>query len=780
MKLTTGELLAIIEAHRADSLGVEDGELSNERATAMDRYHGRPYGNEMEGRSAVVSKDLSDAVDWAMPAIMRIFTQSGVVAEFGPVSQEDEAQAEIETDYVNQVIMKDNDGWIALHDAIKDTLLLKNGYVKHFWEVTDKIEEPCYKGLVIEEVQKLLGDLQQDECEVEIKGQEENEIQTPQGPVKTFDLELKIKRKQGKCNYIAVPCEEVRVSRKCRGSLQTSPFTEHVTRKTRSELIEMGMDRGFVESLPAYESSRYSVQSFSRDSVSDESNVSYGTSVSDMSMDEIEYCEAYIRVDWDGDGIAELRKVVSVGNQIPDGDEWNEPVPAVAMTGFVAKRVPHRHVGESLYDELGDLQEIKTTLTRQLMDNVYLTNNNQWLVNERVNLADFMTSLPGGIKRIDGMEPVQGAVEAIQAKQIIGDILPVIGYIDSVKESRTGISKASAGLDPDTLSNVTKGAYMENMQRASQKVEMITRLIAETGVKESVFQVHSILRRYQDKQRIVRMKGKYITVDPQQWRERTDLTVKVGLGTGTEEQRQQKLMAVGQMQREMLGPLGLVTPKEGFALFSDVAKAMGFDMPDKYAMNPDSPEFAQMKAQPQQPPLPLQIEQMKIQANQQTEQMKLQANQQSEQMSAQQDAQKFQAQSQMEMQKFQAESQINAQNAQREAEMSMQLEQLKAQAKLQEVQANLELQAANDSRDSERETLKAMHSQELERMKLELDKYKTDQDNQTRIIVAQIAAGAQQQVASQRAEQAQMSDMSRMHQSAMSNAHQSEMNAQKP
>lgn len=760
MKLTNEELLAIIETHRADSLGVEDGELSNERALALDRYHGRMYGNEMVGRSAVVSKDLSEAVDWVMPAIMRIFTQSGVVAEFGPVSQEDEAQAEIETDYVNQVVMKDNEGWIALHDAIKDTLLLKNGYVKHWWEVTEKIEEPCYRGMVIEEVQKLLGDLQADGCEVEIKAQEEHEIQTPQGIVKTFDLELRIKRKQGKCNYVAVPCEEIRVSRKCRGSLQTSPFTEHVTRKTRSELIEMGMDREFVDLLPAYETNhKYGSQSLSRDSVSDESNYSGGSSVNDRSMDEIEYAECYIRVDWDGDGIAELRKVVSVGNKIPEGDDWNEPVPAVAITGFVAKRVPHRHVGESLYDELADLQEIKTTLTRQMLDNIYLVNNSEKAVNERVNLADFMTTTPGGIKLIEGIEPVAGAFMPIVTPSIVGDILPVIGYIDSIKESRTGISKASAGLDPDTLSNVTKGAYMENMQRASQKVEMITRLIAETGVKESVFQVHSILRRYQDKQRIVRMKGKYVTVDPQQWRERTDLTVKVGLGTGTEEQRQQKLMAVGQMQREMLGPLGLVTPKQGYSLFADTAKAMGFDQPEKYAMDPDSPEFQQMKNQPQQPPLPLQIEQMKIQAGQQ-----------SEQLAAQQDAQKFQAQTQMEMQKFQAESQINAQQAQTQSELDFRLEQLKAEAKLQEVRANLELQASNDARDSERETMKAMHQQELERMKLELDKYKTDRDNETRIIVAQIAAGAQQQVAAQRAEQAQNSDYSRMQQSAMSSA----------
>lgn len=692
MKLTNKELVTIIQSHRADSLGVEDGELTNERAEALDRYHGRPYGNEMEGRSAVVSRDLSEAVDWAMPAIMRIFTQSGAVAEFDPVSAEDEPQAEIETDYVNQVIMKDNAGWLVLHDAIKDTLLLKNGYVKHWWEETEKLEEPKYRGLVIEEVQKLIQDLQADGAEVTIKAQDERQILGGAGPLSVFDLDLKITRKKGRVVLEAVPTEEIRVSRKCRGSLQNSPFVEHVTRKTRSDLIELGMDREFVESLPAYADNITSTQRTSRDSVSDETSA-LGHAFNDRSMDEIEYCEAYIKVDWDGDGVAELRRVVTVGNEIPDGEEWNTAIPEVAITGFVAKRVPHRHVGESLYDDLADLQLIKTTLLRQLLDNVYSTNNNQWLVNERVNLADFMVSLPGGVKRIEGMDPVQSAVQAIQATPIIQQILPVVDYVDGIKESRTGISKSMTGLDPDSLNDVTKGAFMENMNRASQKVEMITRLIAESGVKEMVLRVHSLLMRYQDKQRIIRMKGKYVPVNPQEWRERTDLTVKVGLGTGNEEDRQRKLMMIADLQMKLLAPQGMVDPAHAFALFSDVSKTLGFDMPDKYAMSPQSPEFQQKMANP--PPNPVVMaEQAKAQAAMQIEQVKAQA--------------------------------------------AGQIEQLRAQAKQQEVQATLELQAANDARDSEREAMKAMYEAQLAEKQLELDKYKVDVESATKITIAEM------------------------------------------
>ena len=118
----------------------------------MDHYHGRPYGNEVEGRSAVVSKDLAEAVDWALPSIMRVFTQSGSIAEFDPIGPEDEQLAQQESDYTNQVIMRDNNGFMVLHDAIKDTLLLKNGYVKHFWEETEKVEEVPYTGLTMEQI----------------------------------------------------------------------------------------------------------------------------------------------------------------------------------------------------------------------------------------------------------------------------------------------------------------------------------------------------------------------------------------------------------------------------------------------------------------------------------------------------------------------------------------------------------------------------------------------------------------------------------------------------
>lgn len=715
MKLTERDLVSIIRQHREDSLGADDGDLSSQRASAMDHYHGRPYGNEVDGRSAVVSRDLAEAVDWALPSIIRAFVQTGNLGEFSPVGPEDEELAQQESDYVNQVLMKDNPGFINLHDAIKDTLLLKNGYVKHWWDESEKVEDVDYTGLTLDVLTKMIGDLQAKGDKVEVKGQysrmetipgmpaaptDAAAIMTPR-QVEVFDVKLRITCKYGRLIWMAVPSEEVRVSKRCRGSLQDSPFTEHVTRKTRSDLIEMGMPRSFVDDLPAFNERDNDAQEYARDSVDDESE-SVGQSVGDRSMDEIEFCEAYVRIDYDDDGIAELRKVVTCADRIPPGEQWNEAIPAVPMTGFVMKRVPHRHVGESLDDELADLQEIKTVLNRQLLDNIYLTNNNQWLVNDRVNLRDFLTSTPGGVKRIKGEGPIGDAVSPVVATPIIDKILPVIDYWDKTKEIRTGIRPGS-DMDPDILKETTKGAFLEHLNRASQKIEMITRLIAETGVKELVLQAHSILVRHQDQPRMVQLRGKWVQVNPREWKERTDLSVRVGLGTGNEEEKRQKLLLLWEMVGK-LGPLGMVGPTQLYALFSDLAKTLGFDVPEKYVMSPTSPEFQQSQQQKaNQPPPEVMIEQAKIQSQQQLEQMRMEMQQRTDanrqEMEAQQQQAKLTMQMELERAKADMQMQLEREKAQIQAHVQLEIARINASSRLDaaQVQAQTTLTAQQEA-----------------------------------------------------------------------------------
>jgi phage terminase small subunit len=629
-------LVSIIQAYRRNSLGSDDGELSNERADAMDHYHARPYGNEKEGRSSVVTKDLAETVDWIMPGLMRMFLQSGNAVEFDPVGADDEEIAQQESDYVNHVMVKDNNAFVYLYDWFKDALLLKNGYIKHWWDETEKVTTEEYEGLTEDDLMMLLAQYEADDAEYEIKGQQETLIDSGQlnevgEPIQMalYDIKVQLTTRSGRVMIEAVPTEEVRVHQSCRGSLQASPFTEHVTTKRRYELIEMGMDKEFVNSLPSSNGEEDTdTNRRARDSVLDESD-ELETTYIDRSMDEIEYCEAYIRVDTDEDGIAELRKVVSVAEQIPPGDEWNEEIDSVPMTSITPKRVPHRHVGESLDDDLSDLQLINTTLFRQMLDNIFRTNNQEIIVNERADtyMSDFLQSLPGGVKRLTGEEPVAGSVLPLTYQPILNQIIPAIEHVNGIKESRTGVNELNTNVSADVLKESNNAVFMEGISKASQKTEMIARFFAE-GMKELALRVHELVIKHQDRERVVRMRGKYVPINPTEWRERLDLTVNVGLGTGTEEEKRTKFMLLTSLQ-EKIAQMGLVLPQHAYQMFSDIANTLDVESPEKYALDPASQEYQQMMQQRQQQqgeqqnPL-AEAEMIKAQAAMQIEQIRTQ------------------------------------------------------------------------------------------------------------------------------------------------------------
>jgi len=679
MPLSDEELVSIIESHRRNSLGDESSSLSSERAEAMNRYHGKPYGNEQEGRSQVVSKDLADTVGWMMPAVIKVFIGGGNIAEFSGDTEEDERLAKQESDYVNHVIMKDNQGFLVLYDWFKDTFLLKNGYVKHWWDESETVKEREYTGLDEIGLVKLFMELEQEGSEVEILEQDEErkQIIVPEtqqlAEITQFTVRLRITTKKGRVRIEALPPEEVRVSKRARSGTQTSQFIEWFTTKPRTELIEMGMDADWVDALPSVnEKTENDQERYARNSVDNETDET-GSSI-DRAMDDIQYSEAYLMVDYDQDGKAELRKVITVANnKIPEGEEWNEVIDTVPITSTVSKRVPHRHVGESLNDDLADLSEIKTALMRGLLDNTYFLGNSEYIVNNLANIPDFMKSLPGGLKRIDTDQPIAGMAVPLTKAPIIGDIIPAIDLVDKWAEERTGINELTTNVDADVLKQANNAAFMEGVDRAAQKVEMIIRLLAETGVKELVLRVHEILIKHQDKARNLKLSGEFVSISPTEWRERTALNVSVGLGNGTEEQRRQKLGIAASLQETLLMPHGLVTPSKAFNLYNDSLEALGIESAGRYGVDPaldengqPSQEYAQiLQAQQQDQPNPLaEAEQVKgmmqIEVDKVRGQFKIASEQQKVQFQAAIDEQQRVFEAQLEMLK------INSDNREKE------------------------------------------------------------------------------------------------------------------
>jgi len=613
---TEKELLSVIASYEKQGIGGDTGALATERAEALDRYFGRAYGNEQEGHSAVVSKDISDAVDWIMPSLLRVFLSSDDIVRFDPVGPEDADQAEQESDYVNHVIMKDNNGFCVLHDWFKDALLLKNGYVKRWWDVTEEITHESYTNLTEEDLTILMMEIEQTGDEIDVVGQETKQVPGQTGIIEVYDVKLRRKRKKGKVCIEPVPPEEIVVASTTRTNLQESPFVQHVTVKSRSDLVEMGLSKEYVESLPSYHVKDDEAQS--RDTSSDELNMADNP---DRAMEEVEYKENYLKVDADEDGIAELRCIISVGGKIPEGEKWNQEIDCIPISTLTPNRLAHRHIGLSVYDELKDLAEIKTALIRGTLDNTYQLVNSEWMLNERANLSDFLQSRPNGVKRIMGKEPIGDAATQVIKQPIIQHVIPVLDYLDTLKETRTGVGRNVMGLDADTLKKTTEGAAKQALQQANQKIEMIARVFAETGVKDLALAVHALLIKHQDKEKVVKLRNNWVRVNPQEWKTRTDLTVSVGLGTGSQEEVRANIMALAGIQ-EKAAQAGIVTPRNVYNLATKAANSFGFKQEGEFFTDPDSPEVQQMQQGQQQPNPLAEAEQIKGQFRMEADKMK--------------------------------------------------------------------------------------------------------------------------------------------------------------
>jgi len=358
-------------------------------------------------------------------------------------------------------------------------------------------------------------------------------------PNVTYDVRIKAITKRGKCNVECVATEDMLVSPKTRGDLQKSPFVAQRIRKSRSSLKELGYIED-DEDISSDDFPRTDIQDIARSDTVDELGADGRTN--DRSMDDIECLECYLRIDFDGDGYAELRKVLRAGNQVLS----NDPIEEIPFAYAVPVRMPHRHIGISLYDLTKDIQDIKTTLIRQALDNTYLVNNGRFVINEQVNVQDMVSGRPGGVVRTTG--DATTAVVPIVTQPIASDILGMVNYVDSMVAQRTGISATTQGLDPDTLQETTAKAYNNAMNAATAKIELMARIFAE-GVKQIGLLIHGCLVRHQDKPMMMKLRNQWVPVDPSSWKTRYGVTVNVGLGTGTRDEQRQNLMMLGQMQQ---------------------------------------------------------------------------------------------------------------------------------------------------------------------------------------------------------------------------------------
>jgi hypothetical protein len=690
MAMTEDELKAIVVAEIQSSVGSQDSAMAGDRIDGWDAYLKQPYGNEIEGRSSVVSSDVQDTVEWIMPSLMRIFTAGDTAVQFEPTGQEDEAQAEQATDYANYVWDRDNPGFLNFHTWFKDALVTKVGTVKVYWEVKDKWKRERYEGLDDDTYAMVVTS-----PDAEVVEQTKRQVVMPPAPdqiaappalTTVYDVVVRMKQSAGRICIDPVPGDEVLFSRDAKNP-QTCRFFAHKTKKTISDLIEQYPNkREAIENLSSDGPTMGTTEAIARSTVNEESQSPYTAAINEA-MREVWVTEAYVRVDYDDDGIAEMRKVTvaGAGNEVLDNEEWEGPRPFACISPIL---MPHRLVGLSIPDLIKDIQLIKTAILRQFLDALYIANNPRQEVVEDliVDPAEVLTSKPNGIVRVKGNGSVP-AIRPIQTTPVADQALLGLNYVDQLRENRTGVSPRTQGLGAETLHD-TKGGQELLFDAAKMRVELIARIFAETGVKDAFKLILWNAAKYQDKPRTIRLRNQWIPMDPREWSDEYDMTANVGLGHNDQTQ---KLVAINyiiaaqaqavQLQGGANGPL--VTMENLHNSSTKLVEASGYKTPELFFTDPST--------QKPQPPKP-DPKMLEVQGKMQLEQQKAQADVQMGQQKAQADIalSQQQTQAQLASDQIRMEQEMQLKREQMAAEMQLKREQMLMEAQLKREQMQLE------------------------------------------------------------------------------------------
>lgn len=549
-KITEEELKSLLAGEISAAKLYDKTELSSKRAEAIEYYRGEMNDvPAMPTRSKATSNDVADTIGWMLPGIIRVFTASERMALCEPVKPGDEANADQATDYLNHVFWKDNKGYRILWDATHDSLLQKNGIVKHWWDDTEECEYSEHSGLTLDQ----LALMQEDGAEIIAQKEGQPQIVPMPDPatgqvmpvqIDTFDVKVKRVTMNGRLKLQCVKPEAFLMDKDA-VFIDEARFVCHREEVTRSDLIEMGFDKDIVNSLPSDGLFKYSEEEIARESdILSNSNRHSATQL-------VELFECYIRVDTDGDGVAEMVRAYYAGaagsGELLDWEVWEDDVP---FSDIPCEPVPHRWDARSVADETMDIQRIKTVLTRQMLDNVYASNlpmmqadldsvvNPEMLVNPKFG---------GVIWRKKGMT-AQAPIVPIAIPYVADKTLVALQHMDTVKEMRTGVSRSTMALDPQTLQNQTATANQNQKDSAYSQVELIARNQAELGWTRVFRQMLKLIIKHQDRPRTIRLRDKWVEIDPRSWNADMDITINVGLGTGSRDRDMAMLEKVAMSQ----------------------------------------------------------------------------------------------------------------------------------------------------------------------------------------------------------------------------------------
>jgi len=605
-QMDDSELQGIITSDLEDAISYIDSDLSPIRAKGTEYYRGDPFGNEEEGRSQVVAMEVRDTVSAMMPSLMRVFFSTENVVEYIPRGPEDVKGAQQATDYANLIFTSDNNGFMTTYALFKDALVRKCGIAKYWWEEEEKVRIEEYSGLDDQTLQIL----SQENAEVKIVvsypdpsisqemidqvNAQAMAAGQPAPPVPMIhDVQIKRIVKDGRVRIMAVPPEELVIDRRAR-SFEDAALIAHRQMLTVADLISMGYDEDEVRDNLTSNDLDSNEEFLARQPLN---NITGNNNTTNPMMQRVLYVEAYSQVDYDGDGIPELRKICCMGSGY--NIVRNLPASYIPFVAFPCDPEPHTSPLESMsiFDITHDLQEIKSEILRNTLDSLAQSIHPRTAIVEgQVNIDDVLNNETGAVIRMRA----PGMVQPFNTPFVGQAAFPMLDYVDQIKEDRTGMSKAAMGLNADALQSSTKAAVAATISASQGRIELTSRILAE-GMKKLFKGILFLITTHQDKPRMVRLRNEWVQIDPRAWDNSMDVSINIGLGQGDVNERLQGLMMIMQKQEQALSTMGADNPFVTMTQFSrtlrKIVELSGFrdasqyfkDVPEGY-MPPQKPE----------------------------------------------------------------------------------------------------------------------------------------------------------------------------------------------
>ena len=590
--LTQDELRKKLERYIDSAETHIDSEIAYERVRGYDAYFGKPFGNEKPNRSQHISRDVFDAVESVKSVLLQTFNASESVVRFEPRDEDDVPMSDQATRYVNHVFYKQNNGYRVLHDLIHDGLVAKMGIAKVYWEPNQEDSYETVSNVPLDAIDMMLV-----QPNVELAGEI---MDNGDGTVSADMVQIK-DTSQVRVEIVAP--ERFFVDPDA-DDIETARFTADISYLTHSELMELGFPHDMLTDLSPERSSYSEWEETSRERISP---------IVNDDQEYYRFFECYLRCDIEGTGEENLYQIAYCDDKILSVDQVDKH-PYYTFTPFP---LPHQVYGLSLADQLFDVQKSRSTLQRLIIDNQAMANTSRVVANLSMvkNPRELVDNNIGGV--INSSDPT--AVVPMPTPSLSPAAFQTDELFAREKESRSGVSRISNGIDPQALNGNNSGKLIEALgTMGNRKVMTMARHLAELFLRPLMNEMYRLALQFETKPQTIRIGGKFMQVIPSQLGERADMTVRVALTPDESRDQAQAMVALHQM---VTGD-PLYGDKQRHALLAETAARMGIAQTSAYLMSPEDPEYQQMQQMNQQQQAMMQqqqaqVAQMQIQLQQQ-------------------------------------------------------------------------------------------------------------------------------------------------------------------